>query len=152
MPVQTVAGQGNDAIIAHNFEIDFGDGLVAHFLKCSGFSNENEVTEHREARTGRRQLHKTPGPMNFGNITLSKGMVEGKDFWDWISAIADGQIDENRRNGTISLYDLTNTKVAEWELIAAWPVRVKGPSFNASSGEIAIEELELVLEGFIRKV
>jgi phage tail-like protein len=38
-------------------------------------------------------------------------------------------------------------EVARWTFLRALPSKVSGPSLNAKTGEIAIEELHLVHEG-----
>jgi phage tail-like protein len=38
-------------------------------------------------------------------------------------------------------------RVARWTFVRALPSKVTGPSLNARTGEIAIEELRLVHEG-----
>ena len=45
--------------------------------------------------------------------------------------------------------DLERIRGLEERLVNAWPARWSGPAFNALSGEIAIEELEVAFEDLV---
>lgn len=153
MPIvgNTLSGSGDDPILGQSFFLDLQGSVTGYFTQCSGFASSNEVIVNKSVdATGRTRIRKIPGPISYSNITLSKGITESLELWEWIQAVAEGGIGDGRKNGTISLVDPTGAVVAEWEVVAVWPVRVTGPSLNADGGQVGIEELELALEGFNR--
>jgi phage tail-like protein len=144
-------GAGGDPILGQSFYLDLQGAISGYFTQCDGLSSENEVIVNKSVDAqGRTRIRKIPGPISFGNIKLSKGITADLALWDWVKKVAEGEIGDSRRNGSISLVDPKGTVVAKWELLAAWPVRVTGPSMNAESGQVGVEELELAIEGFHR--
>jgi phage tail-like protein len=57
----------------------------------------------------------------------------------------DGKVE--RMNGSIVLMDDAGEEQARWNFVAGWPTKWTGPSFNATSNEVAIETLEIAHEG-----
>jgi phage tail-like protein len=49
------------------------------------------------------------------------------------------------------MYDQTNTEVARWNFENGWPSKISGPNLDASTNEIAIEELEIAHEKLVRE-
>lgn len=72
------------------------------------------------------------------------------DIWKWRKQVEQGDIAGARKNGSIIMYDQTNSEVARWNFVNGWPRKVSGPAFNAQNNDIGIEELEIVHEGIIR--
>ena len=91
---------------------------------------------------------KVAGLRKYGNITLKKGMIEGKVLYDWILKGLTGEVE--RKTVTVSLLDEKQTAVSSWKVINAWPTKYSAPDFNATSNEIAVETLELAHEGMTR--
>jgi phage tail-like protein len=93
---------------------------------------------------------KLVGLMKFSNIVLKRGITQDMDLWKWRKLVMDGKIAEARRNGAIILIDGEGNDAARWEFRDAWPVKLSGPSLNATGNDVAIETLELVHEGLDR--
>jgi len=55
-----------------------------------------------------------------------------------------------RKNGSIVLMDETGEEKLRWNFVNGWPTKWTGPSFNATSNEIAVETLEIVHEGLTK--
>jgi phage tail-like protein len=147
----TLSGSGSDPILGQSFYLDIQGAVSGYFTQCNGLTSSNEVIVDKSVDiTGRTRIRKIPGPISYGNITLSKGITSSLELWKWIGAVADGKINDERKNGTISLVDPMGTVVASWTITAAWPVRVTGPSLSADGGKVGVEELELAIEGFTR--
>jgi phage tail-like protein len=72
------------------------------------------------------------------------------DMWDWRKTVEDGKVEEARINASIVMVKPDGAELARWELINAWPSKITGPSANATTGEVGIEELTLVHEGYKR--
>lgn len=55
-----------------------------------------------------------------------------------------------RKNGSIVLLNDSGDEKMRWNFVSAWPTKWAGPSFNATSNEVAVETLELVHEGLAK--
>ena len=124
------------------------DGLEAGgFSEVTGFDASIDVMEYREGDMVQTPM-KMPGLKKYGNITLRKGLADTTVLYDWITAGIEGEVE--RKTITITLLDQTESPVASWQVLNAWPVKYTGPDFNATSSEVAIETLEVAHEGMTR--
>jgi phage tail-like protein len=137
-------GDRNDPFRAYNFLVEI-DGITrAAFRECSGLDSNQEAIDYREGGEPLR-MRKLPGLNNFSYITLQRGITSDTELWDWRQRAAEGNVD--RRNGSIVLLDNAGNEQMRWNFVEAWPSKWTGPSFNATSNEVAIESLELAHEG-----
>src|SRR5215475_10810005 len=58
----------------------------AAFSECDGLEMTMEVKTIREGGNNGRQIRLT-GPLNYGQLTLKRGMTAAFDLWDWLSQI-----------------------------------------------------------------
>jgi phage tail-like protein len=134
------------------FAIEFQGQITGAFRECSGLGSQNEVIEEKAAGPdGKPILKKIPGNLKFNNITLKQGITDDMDMWKWRQMVEQGKINDARKNGAVVLYSLEGSEVARWNFVNAWPSRISGPSVNATSNEVAIEELEITIEGYTRE-
>jgi phage tail-like protein len=141
-----------DPFVSAFFMVDVSGKAAGAFRECSGLGSEHEVVEEKSAGPdGKPILKKIPGRMKFNDVTLKRGITASMDFWDWRKEVEDGNITGARVNATINMVLPNGTTVASWELINAWPSKITGPTANATSGEIGIEELTIVHEEYKRK-
>jgi conserved hypothetical phage tail region protein len=128
-----------------------GDG---YFAECSGLELEADVKDYLEG--GRNDgVVRRVGRAKLSPIVLKRGMFvpgEGKSadsaLWDWITVMFAGTLPIPRYNGLIQVYSPNKKlEVARWVFVRGLPSKVTGPSLNAKTGEIAIEELHIVHEG-----
>ena len=129
------------------------DGITEGiFREVSGLDSENEVIEHRASgNKGNLVVHKIPGALKWSNIVCRRGVTDDRKLYDWRKKIEDGQVEANRKNGTLTCYDPTGKAVAKYTFSKGWPCKYKGPSVDASKNEIAVEELEIAHEGLTRQ-
>lgn len=140
-----------DPLVSAFFTIDFGGAVVGAFRECTGLGSENEVVEYKASGDkGKFVMKKVPGRMKWNNITLKRGITDAMDMWKWRKKVEDGKVDEARTNGSIVMYDQTNSAVARWDFVNAWPSKLTGPTANATNNEVGIEELEITHEGYMR--
>jgi phage tail-like protein len=128
------------------------DGITEGVFKdVSGLDSETEVIEHRvTGKGGNLIITKIPGILKWPNIVMKRGITDDRRLHDWRSKIEDGQVETNRKNGTITLYAPDGTAVAKYSFKRAWPCKFKGPALDSSKNELAIESLELAHEGMER--
>lgn len=126
-----------------NFMIEL-DGLTrAGFQECSGLDTSTDSQDYREG-TDPNHLRKLTGLNKFSPITLKRGITDDDALWNWRQRIMDGVLD--RRDISIVLLNEAHEEQWRWNLRRAWPSKWTGPTFNATSNEVAVETLELMHE------
>ena len=105
---------------------------------------ETDPIEYRNGDEDIR-VRKLPGLKKFGNITFKRGFTTGKELFEWRKKVMDGKTE--RASGSITLLDEARQTALSWTFNEAWPNKLEGPSFNAKNNEVAIETLEIVVEG-----
>jgi phage tail-like protein len=140
-----VAVQRDNPYLNFNFLVDIGLGDELGFSEVEVPSGEIEVIEYREGGDRVNSARKLPGLTKYPNVTLKRGITGRTDLFEWWKSVRDGQV--QRRNVTITLLDEQRQAVLRWHLRDAFPVKIEGPSLNASGNEVAIETLELAHEG-----
>src|SRR5215211_2504867 len=78
--------------MAFNFAVEIKvEGVAmqicdAAFAECDGLEMTMDVKTIREGGNNGQQIRLT-GPMNFGTLTLKRGMTANFDLWKWFSAM-----------------------------------------------------------------
>jgi phage tail-like protein len=141
-------------------KLDSSDDTVdATFLECQGFKRSQEaiafcqVTPQRwgRAKAGRAVDIQLPGNPKTENIILRRGMSHSMTLWNWFAAVEAGNWAKQLRDGALSVYNQAGQVQARFEFQGAWPTRYTAADFSAQSTEMEIEELEMVVESFVRK-
>lgn len=132
------------------------------FAECSGLELEADVREYLEG--GRNDgVVRRVGRVKLVPIVLKRGMFVGSpggyadtQLWDWLTGMVRGVLPIPRYNGMVQVLapkvqmpapNKSSREVARWTFTRGLPSKVTGPSLNAKTGEIAIEELHIVHEG-----
>jgi phage tail-like protein len=138
-----------DPLASFNFIITV-DGIRAGFSEVGGLATETDIIEYREGSED-ITVRKIPGKRKYTNISLKRGYTtNGKDLWAWRKTVMDGKT--ARKGGTITLMDESRKAALTWEFSDGWPSKWAGPALNAKNNEIAIEELEICIEGLTLQV
>lgn len=131
----------------YNFYVEW-DGIIhAGFRECDGLDSKQTATEYREG-TDPLTKRKLPGLVSYSNITLKRGITDNQELWTWRESVMKGTI--VRRNISIVLMDDAGAEKLRWNLTNCWPTSWSGPTFNATSDDVAIEQLELAHEGLAK--
>lgn len=129
-------------------------GTEGGFAECSGLELEADVKEYLEGgrndgvvrRVGRVKL--APVVLKRGMFAASQSSPANTVLWTWLTRMVSGELPVSRYDGRIQIFDPRNrTALATWTFDRALPQKVTGPTLNARTGEIAMEELHLVHEG-----
>lgn len=88
-------------------------------------------------------IYKLLGSGRFSSITLKRGVVDQHFFRRVCQTPANRLI---HCDVSIVLRNEKRSRVCQWRLSRAWPVRVNGPDLNTNGDEVAIETLELGFE------
>jgi phage tail-like protein len=133
-----------DPYAGYNFSVEL-DGITrAGFRECSGLENSQNSGEYREGTDRYLSVRKIPGLNTYSDITLSRGFTSDSKLWEWRVLAMKGTV--QRHNISITLMDDTGNAKITWNLYECWPKSWTGPSLNASSDEVAIEQLTLAYE------
>ena len=144
-------GKHKDPVTAASFFLEIQGHCTGTFKECTGLGSESEVITHTTADNGGKVvIQKIPGNLKWGEITLKRGVTDDMAIWDWRKMIEDGKVISARASGTVTMYNQANEAVAEWTFDNSWPVKVTGPTMNASTNDIAVEELTIAHEGMRR--
>jgi phage tail-like protein len=121
----------------------------AAFSECDGLEMTMDVKTIREGGNNGKQIRLT-GPMNFGQLTLKRGMTSSFDLWTWVEMVLFNPA--LRADAEVVLFaGDRKTERARFVLSRCVPVKLKAPALNAKDGTIAIEELQLAYESLTLK-
>ncbi|MEM6898259.1 MAG: phage tail protein [Pseudomonadota bacterium] len=135
---------------AYNFLVDFGGeepgSANGGFSDVSGLGIEITMMEYRQGNDKENRVRKVPGMHKASDVTLKRGIMGLRSFWDWIDAT---RLDpQYKRTVSIQLQDEQRKPVLRWKLINARPMKWTGPTLAAKGGsDVAMEELVIAAEG-----
>jgi phage tail-like protein len=139
-------GDRNDPFRGYSFRVEIAgtSEAIAAFREVSGLTNTIDPIEYRVGNS--RDLHvvKLFGLRKSANLVFRKGITRNVELWAWYRQIVNGV--EDRRNGSIVLLDEQFGDVLRWNFYEAWPCKWEGPTFNATTNEVALESVELCVE------
>ncbi|GAB4443577.1 MAG: phage tail protein [Chloroflexi bacterium OHK40] len=140
-----------DPYSAHRFWVEIKGLNEAIFIECSGLAAEVEVEEWKEGGLNSR-VHRLPGRVkSFPNLVLKRGVATA-ELWEWYYKVASGRRGAiERQNMTVTLKGGNDLPLVRWEIFDALPVKWSGPTFKSGSGEIAVEAIEFIHNGFERR-
>jgi len=82
-----------------------------------------------------------------GQLTLKRGMTAGFDLWKWFAKVGSDGWRGVRATAEVVVLSSDGKRVdARFVLSGCLPVKLKAPALNALSGQVAIEEMQLVYE------
>jgi len=142
-------GDRKDPFRGFNFIVEINGIQKAGFRECSGLDASTDVAEYREGKDAGNIARKLTGLNKHSNIVLKWGITDDHSLWDWRKKVIDGKTE--RQPGSIILNDETGAEKVRWNFVEGWPTKWTGPSFNATSNDVAIETLEIVHEGLTKK-
>jgi len=140
-----------DPLVSAWFGVEFQGQVAGAFRECTGLGSENDVVEYKASGPkGEFVMKKVPGRMKWNDITLKRGITDTMDMWKWRQKVEEGKVDEARKNGSVVMFNQQGQEVARWDFVSAWPSKISGPTANAGTNDVAIEELAITHEGYKR--
>ena len=136
-----------------HFELKLGGReTVGVFRECTGMDSETEVTESKSTDAkGHPYVRKVAGATKWSNITLKRGVDTNSKLWEWRDEVIKSGPDKARVDGTISLLDYDGKAILTYKFLQGWPVKYGGVTLNASSNDVALEEVVICHEGLSRE-
>ncbi len=134
----------------YNYKVEI-DGQTVGFSEVSGLSIHYETAKYAESPSaggppGPRWMH-MPGQESTATVTLKKGLVPTVSvatFFTWINSIQTNRV--NKKDIFVRLCDEEGKAVVSWKVINAFPTKLDGPAFSASSNDVAIESMEVMAD------
>lgn len=136
------------------------DSVDGYFMECSGFKvsqsviQVSQVTPQKWGKdgnaTGRIVSTKMPGNSDVTNMVLKRGLTCSMTFWNWMEAVQDGKWGEQRRDGSLVIYDQAASEQFRLEFQGAWPVSYSIADVKAADGALEVEEVEIAVESLKR--
>ena len=151
----------NDPILGSNFFLEIDGSLVSHLSEVNGLDLEVNVAELQQVGDkGMMQVikslgqHKAPGDITMKRVAPLD--IENDAVWKWFQDIYNKGMgaktrDGSRKNGSVVIFDATNTEVARWNFYNAWPSKISNDGFNVTSNDPVMETITLVCERLERK-
>jgi phage tail-like protein len=127
----------------------------AAFSDCDGLDMTLDVKTIREGGNNTQQI-RLIGAVNYGTVTLKRGMTDSFDLWDWFDAQQHGTAKQLRTDfrGDAEIVIMSadqQTERVRFVLKKCLVAKLKAPTLNAKDGVIAIEEMQLVYESMTLK-
>lgn len=125
--------------------VEINGVLEARFTECTGLKMERDVETYYEGGNN-TEAHQLPGRIKHSNITLSRGITFSRTLWDWFlgSKTSSKYHIVEKVPVSIILFSAYSVAPARWyDLVDAFPVSISGPDLKTSSGEVAIESIEI---------
>lgn len=131
-----------------NFLVSIEGMAQMDFAECILPTTTIEVIEYRQGSDAVDNVHKLPGLVKYGNLVLKRGIsTTGTPLalFSWFSAFAQGT--GSPAAITVTLLDRARNPLFKWSFSNCWPVRYELPALNAKNSAVAIETLEIAVEG-----
>lgn len=136
------------------------DSVDGIFMDCSGFQSSQDIIEISEVTPqlwgkngdakGRVVRTKLPGNSTYTNVTLRRGLTSSMTLWNWLDKVQSGQWADQRRDGSLVIYNQAGEEQFRFTFERAWPMRYKISDLDVKSGNFNIEEMEIVVESLKR--
>ncbi len=156
-----MATQNAYPFTAFNFSVEIkvpfiGPNLCnAAFSDCDGLEMSMDVKTIREGGNNTEQIRMV-GAVNYGTLTLKRGMTSSFDLWDWFDAQQHGNPTQLRKDlrgdaDVVILAPDHKTELVRFTLKKCLITKLKAPVLNAKEGIVAIEEMQLAYQSMSLK-
>ncbi len=139
------------AIFKNNPYGGFNFTVVVEGSEPAAFSTVDRADRrNRRRRIPRRQRPHQPAAAGRGPDQVHEPGAEARRgqlarLWEWFDQVRQGTLD--RRNIVVTLLNEERQPVVVWKLRRCLPIKYVGPTLSAAESDVAIEEIELAVEG-----
>lgn len=133
-----------DPFRGYNFRVEFDGITKAAFREFSGLTFETDPVEYREGDERRLHVRKLFGLRKFTNLQAKRGITTDMQLYRWYSEILNGGA--RLRDGAVILTDELQKDRMRWSFRNGFITKWEGPSFNATSNDVAIEMIEIAVD------
>jgi phage tail-like protein len=133
-----------DPFRGYNFRVEFDGITKAAFREFSGLTFETDPVEYREGDERRLHVRKLFGLRKFTNLQAKRGITTDLQLYSWYSQILNGGAP--LRDGAVIMTNELQRDTLRWSFRNAFICKWEGPSFNATSNDVAIEMIEICVD------
>jgi phage tail-like protein len=136
-----------DPYSVFRFVVEIDGVLKGGFSKVRGLNRETKVESFREGGVNdfeRKLVTLTTYPA----LVLERGLADPL-LWQWHQNVVEGRVE--RRVITLTLRDERGSDVWGWTARGAFPTKWTVSDFDAASGQVAVESIEFVHHGLLRR-
>jgi phage tail-like protein len=122
------------------------------FAECDGIEMTMEPKAVREGGNNTQQIHLV-GPVNYGTLSLKRGMTSNQDLWVWFNAVVGNPSAPTPARGAlanavVTMLDAAGNPQVTFKLQDCLPIKLKAAPMNAKDGGVAIEEIQVAYSSF----
>lgn len=122
------------------------DGMAeGAFIEASGMSAKRDVVEVREGGVN-NYIHKLPGRVSYGDLTLRKGVIFSTYMWDWFEKGLRTTKVERRALTIIQFSSYLGIPARWYNIEEAFPVAWEASGLRSDSSTFAVESLTLTFK------
>lgn len=132
------------------FRVEEQGFAVGAFQTMSELAVEVSRVDYREG--GSLIADKSPGLVDFVDVTLERGIVTSTDLYDWLLQVVDAAADVGlsdpaiRRTLDLVQLDRANNEIRRWRLHNCWPMRFSAGDWDNEADENVIESVTLAYD------
>src|SRR5712691_13310247 len=114
-----------DTSVGWSFGFEIDGVAIKQIQEVSGIKLEVDAIElkHNTA-DGKYVNKKLPGRPKAGEVTLTRGLTDDKNFQEWMKKVGFGgfsEMKDARKGGSVLVYDYQGKPVKEYKLTNCWP-------------------------------
>ncbi|WGX98466.1 phage tail protein [Nocardioides sp. L-11A] len=150
----------NDPIVSSNFFLEIDGSVVSILSSVSGLDVEVDVVTMEQAgANGKVQVVKTLGKAtkapDISLVRMAPPDSTQDKMWGWFNDIREKGIllsdrSNNRKNGSIVMYDSTNAEIARFNFTNGWPSKISTDQLSIDSNDPVKETITLTVESLSR--
>jgi phage tail-like protein len=143
----------SDPLVANHFFLEVDGEVIAQLSEVSGLDVELEVTDiQQQLPSGQYSQRKAfSKPKWTGEISVKRLAPDDATqdaLWKWFNSIRDkgmkiSSLDQERKNGSVVIYDSTLAEVARFNFYNAWPSKIATDSFTVGGNDPISETITL---------
>ncbi len=151
MPATNILKQ--DPLVANHFFLEVDGEVISQLSEVSGLDVEVEVTDiQQQLPSGQYSQRKAfSKPKWTGEISvkrLAPDDASSDSLWKWFNSIREkgmkiSALDDERKNGSVVIYDSTLAEVARFNFYNAWPSKISTDSFTVGGNDPVSETITL---------
>ncbi len=121
---------------------DDTEGVTAGFSAISGGGIKLDKREVTVGNSPQREYE--PGPAEFENITLSRGLTSNMNLVNWLQEFVDGT-GKKADGAIIQLDNDGGSELRRWDFYGAFPVSWAGVELSGDGSAVHMEKFELAV-------
>jgi phage tail-like protein len=136
-----------DSSVGHSFGLEFDGVVIKQISEVSGLKFEQDVIELKQnTHDGKYVIKKLPGRPKAGEVTLTRGLTDDKNFQNWVQKSQFGKMADARKGGAIIVFDYEGKQMKRYKLKNAWPKTLEIGSLKAGDTSVLTEKITVTYE------